>query len=148
MLEARAAAALHGTQLLVTFGGNGRSTGFGTMVSSAASRARFVRELVPLCEAHGLQGVDYNWEYPGYDFGKGYDESRLGREYAGLFSLLRETRAAFGSSAAAPGGEGGEGAGGRGVTTITMAYYPDGRQEKLLAAGGAPQCVDLFHAMA
>ena len=38
--------------------------------------------------------------------------------------LLRETRAAFASREGGP-------------KTITMAYYPDGRQEAVLAAGGA-----------
>ena len=30
---------------------------------------------------------------------------------------------------------------------VTMAYYPDGRQEPLLAAEGAPRYVELFHMM-
>ena len=41
------------------------------------------------------------------------------RDYKGLHSLLRETRAAF-----EPSGR-----------VVTLAYYPDGRQEKLLAQG-------------
>ena len=33
------------------------------------------------------------------------------------------------------------------MRSITLAYYPDGRQEALLAAGGAAAHVDLMHAM-
>ena len=70
--EARTAAAKHGTKLLLCFGGNGRSNGFSGMVSSAKSRKRFLKALVKLLDKHGLDGVDYNWEYPGYDFRRGY----------------------------------------------------------------------------
>ena len=70
--------------------------------------------------------------YPGYEFGRGYNEQTLPGDYEGLFNLLSETKEAF-----APSGR-----------VITMAYYPDGRQEALLAQGGAPDHVDLFHAMA
>lgn len=65
MEEARQAARRHGTRLMVCFGGNGRSGGFSGMVRSARARERFVRSVVQLCEAQGLDGVDYNWEYPG-----------------------------------------------------------------------------------
>ena len=56
-----------------------------------------------------------------------------------LQALLRETKAAFDEEAAvrrlkAP-------------LVITMAYYPDGRQEQLLHDGGAEPSVDLFHMM-
>ena len=59
--QARAAATRHGTQLLICFGGNGRSAGFSPMVRDAHARTRFVRELVKLCDAHDFDGVDYNW---------------------------------------------------------------------------------------
>jgi len=36
-----------------------------------------------------MAGVDYNWEYPGYSFGKGYKaESEVEADYKGLFALL------------------------------------------------------------
>ena len=67
--------------------------------------------------------MDYNWEYP--------QESA---DWENLSLLLSETRDAFAAS------------GVPGLRTVTMAYYPDGRQERLLARIRAD--VDLFHAMA
>jgi len=94
--EAREAARRHGTRILICFGGNGRSGGFGGMVRSAQARRRFVAELMELCRTHGFHGVDYNWEYPGYSFGAGYASTGvINAEYKGLASLIQETRAAF-----------------------------------------------------
>ena len=129
---ARSAATKHGTALLICFGGNGRSDGFSPMVRNKASRAAFIRNLVALCDKHDFDGVDYNWEYPGYSFRGGYKaQSEIEEDYHGLVALLRETRQAFRQSS----------------RVITMAYYPDQKQETLLAAGGAHEHVDLMHMM-
>ena len=66
---------------------------------------------------------------PGYEFGRGYDEAETKKDYAGLYELLGETAAAF------------EAAG----LVLTLAYYPDGRQEQLLAK--AAHHVSLMHMM-
>jgi chitinase len=137
--EARAAATRHGTQLLICFGGNGRSQGFAPVVSSQAARKRFLKELVALIQGHQLDGVDYNWEYPGYDFRTGYARDELVvREYDGLATLLEETREAFKSLTRARGAP----------LTISAAYYPDGRQERLFVQSGASEYADLLHMMA
>jgi GH18 family chitinase len=62
--DAQVAAEAQGGELLICFGGNGRSSGFSGMVRSDKARRRFVKSLVRLCDKHGLHGVDYNWEYP------------------------------------------------------------------------------------
>lgn len=62
--DAKAAAKRNGAKLLVCFGGNGRSTHFSATVRSKANRARFVKEAVALMDRLGVDGVDYNWEYP------------------------------------------------------------------------------------
>eukprot|EP00729_Bicosta_minor_P006103 gene6103-11828_t len=122
---ARAAAAKHGTELLICFGGNSRTNGFPEMVADAGARQRFIATLTSFCREHGLDGVDYNWEYP-----------KDGTEWKGLFTLLEDTRAAFDASAGQR-------------LTITLAYYPDTRQEALLAQSGAKAlaAVDLMHMM-
>ena len=131
--QARAAADETGTKLLICVGGNGRSAGFSSAVATAKSRRRFIKSLVQLCEKEGLDGVDLNWEYPGYQFGSGYQaQAAVDKDYRGLFLLMRELREALSASS----------------RVLTMAYYPDGRQERLLMEGGAPQWVDAMHMMA
>jgi len=94
--EAREAARRHGTRLLICFGENGRCGGFGGIVRSAQARRLFVAELMDLCRTHGLHGVDYNWECPGYSFGAGYASTGvINVGYKGLASLVQETRVAF-----------------------------------------------------
>lgn len=97
------------------------------------ARTRFVRLLVELLDKLDLDGVDYNWEYPGYSFQSGYlPEKEVDADYKGLTALVRETQEAF--------------AAGR-VRSVTMAYYPDTRQEKLITQYGIDQHVDLMHMM-
>ena len=65
--------------------------------------------------------------------GSGYlSDDQVAADYMGLMQLLADTRAMLGQNA-----------------VITMAYYPDGRQEALLrdTAGGAAKYVDLMHMM-
>lgn len=132
--QAREATRKHGTELLICFGGNGRSDGFSRMVRSKKRRARFLRDLAKLIEKDGLDGVDYNWEYPGYTFRGGYmPEKEIAADYKGLSSLIRETRDLFGK---------------RGTPkTVTMAYYPDTRQEQLIKQYKIDQYADLMHMM-
>lgn len=131
---ARSAAAKNGCRLMLCVGGNGRSAGFPSMVARKELRARFVKELVVLLDELGLHGVDYNWEYPGYDFRTGYaSNDAVETDYHGLGLLLKETRAAFGL--------------GDSARVLSMAYYPDGRQEQLLSRINAHTYVDFFNIM-
>lgn len=134
LAQAKAAALKHGTKLLLCFGGNGRSAGFSAMVRSKKFRKAFVARLVKLLEEHDLDGVDYNWEYPGYDFSSGYlADAEVHADYVGLGKLLRDTRQALDARAG----------------HVTLAYYPDTRQEKLLMeVSHADRYVSLMHAMA
>lgn len=81
MSEARAATKVAGTKLLVCIGGNGRSAGFTHAVANKERRERFVESLASLADKYDLDGVDLNWEYPGYDFKSGYaSDDVLNRE--------------------------------------------------------------------
>jgi len=71
------------------------------------------------CEEYGFHGVDYNWEYP-----------NSAGDWQGLGALLAETRARFGQQ-----------------FFISVDYYPDGRQEPILAKLRAAQHADLLHMM-
>jgi chitinase len=130
--EAREQTRRFGTKLMVCVGGNGRSSGFSRISRHSKLRAKFVAALSILCSKFDLDGVDYNWEYPGYVMGKGYlADSEIEKDYAGLAKLGLETRSALGANA-----------------TITMAYYPDVKQESLIAHHRLYQHFDMFHAMA
>ncbi|KAL1508470.1 hypothetical protein AB1Y20_004572 [Prymnesium parvum] len=128
--EARAAADASRTKLLMCVGGNGRSDGFSSTVRSDKKRARFVSALVALCEKSNFDGIDLNWEYPGFQFGRGYlSQAEVDKDYAGLHKLIAELHAALAASG----------------KVVTLAYYPDGRQEPLLAK--AAPYVDAMHMM-
>eukprot|EP00906_Rhabdomonas_costata_P022215 RCo032125 len=107
-----------GTRLLVCLGGNGRSGGFGPAVGKKKTRRKLAENLALFCEQHGLDGVDFNWEYP--------DQAS---EWKGLFHLLADTRAAFERHRMAASGASAEDTR-RTPVVITMAYYPDGQQER------------------
>eukprot|EP00038_Savillea_parva_P017216 m.19426 g.19426 ORF g.19426 m.19426 type:complete len:361 (+) comp3691_c0_seq2:52-1134(+) len=124
MQRAVSAAEKHGTKLQICFGGNSRTNGFPQMVVSKKLRAKFIKRLVKLCKKHKLGGVDYNWEYP-----------RDKKEWAGLFRLIVETREAFAASHDP-------------TMVISMAYYPDKRQEALLARSKKTlDALDYMHMM-
>ena len=72
MAEARAATRASGSKLIVCIGGNGRSAGFTHAVANKERRAKFVESLASLADKYELDGIDLNWEYPGYDFKCGY----------------------------------------------------------------------------
>ncbi|CAD7962413.1 unnamed protein product [Amoebophrya sp. A25] len=182
------------TQFLVCFGGNGRSAGFSAMVRDKKKRKRFVKELttklifdVDNAFGGGFDGVDYNWEYPGYDFRRGYlPDAEVRKDYEGLGRLLKDTRKMFDKKTKA---EDFESSRSRRVLpdnvvstdatkdstssstardqarkddsttsttserqarkTISLAYYPDGKQEQLFAAHKMIlQYTDYFHSMA
>lgn len=81
---------------MICFGGNGRSNGFSLMVRSERNRKEFLKNLGGLLDKYEFDGVDYNWEYPGYRLGRGYlEEKEIIRDYEGLAALVRETKAMF-----------------------------------------------------
>lgn len=140
MTEATAAARKHGSKILLCFGGNGRSAGFSGMVSSKKSRKLFLSSLMKYIEEYNLDGVDYNWEYPGYSFSHGYSDNKIvNKDYRGLLNLLRDTRELFDEYSARSNS-------GRRLE-ITLAYYPDGRQEKLFKELNAQRYTDFMHMM-
>lgn len=53
-------------QVLVSVGGGSGSAGFSEMAFTAEGRQKFVDSAVALVEKYGLDGVDVDWEYPGY----------------------------------------------------------------------------------
>lgn len=129
--DVRVAALRHGKSILLCFGGNGRSSGFSAVATNSVIRAKFIANVVELVTRNHAHGVDYNWEYPGYDFATGYkDPKKLQSDWDGLRNLVIETKKALGE---------------RGI--VTIAYYPDGVQEREMKSRQLDQHADLLHAM-
>jgi len=56
-----------GVRVLLCVGGWGKSSGFTEATADDAKRARLVAALAALCETHGFDGIDYDWEHPAND---------------------------------------------------------------------------------
>lgn len=55
-----------GIKVMVAIGGWGDNAGFEVAAKSDASRKRWARQVAVMVEAVGADGVDVDWEYPGY----------------------------------------------------------------------------------
>ena len=58
------AKATHGLRLHLCFGGWGRSGGFAAMATDPAKRAAFIAAVLAYCAKNGIEGIDYDWEFP------------------------------------------------------------------------------------
>ena len=66
------------------------------MVRNEKNRRQFLVNLMNLLDEFELDGVDYNWEYPGYRMGRGYlEEKEIYKDYEGLATLVKETKLVF-----------------------------------------------------
>ena len=64
MQEARTAADNVMGKLILGFGGHGRSAGFSQMTMLKSRRKKFLLALKGILDEYGLDGVDFNWEFP------------------------------------------------------------------------------------
>eukprot|EP01060_Flectonema_neradi_P022702 TRINITY_DN30937_c0_g1_i1.p1 TRINITY_DN30937_c0_g1~~TRINITY_DN30937_c0_g1_i1.p1 ORF type:complete len:337 (+),score=42.46 TRINITY_DN30937_c0_g1_i1:67-1077(+) len=108
-----------GMKLMICFGGNSRTNGFPQVVKTKKSRAVFLKNLKKLLTDYSLDGVDYNWEYP-----------KTESDWRGLSDLIKETRTELDPQ-----------------TVITMAYYPDGKQEEIIEKTNIHKHVDYMNIM-
>lgn len=89
-LDAQTLAALremrddYGTRIFVAFGGWERSGGFAAVAVDPALRASVAQTLTAYCLENGLDGVDFDWEFP-----------EGAAEIAGYVALLAEVHAVF-----------------------------------------------------
>jgi chitinase len=81
-------------QILISVGGGDvGSAGFSDMAITPEGRRRFVDSAIVAVEKYGLDGVDIDWEYPGYTHVKTTTVRREDRETYTL--LLKELRQRF-----------------------------------------------------
>lgn len=52
------------SRLLLCIGGWGRSDGFAAVAADPAKRSAMIDSLAALCQTHGFDGIDYDWEHP------------------------------------------------------------------------------------
>ena len=80
-------------KIVLSLGGWDESAGFSDAAASARSRAVFVQSCLDLLLAHGLDGVDLDWEYPVSGGAPGVVHRPQDRE--NFTALLRDLRAAL-----------------------------------------------------
>jgi len=139
---ATARAACSHAALLLCIGGAGRSSSFAEALKRSSSRQRVVSALLELVEKHNLDGVDVNWEYPGYGRSGYAPAHEISSEYNDLAAFVRELKTALLASTQHRSRS----------YEVALAYYPDGVQEQQLAQRGlctaGSGAADLCHAMA
>lgn len=80
----REMSATYGTRIFIAIGGWERSENFAAVATDPVLRAQTVQTIIAYCLENGLDGVDFDWEFP---------ESAA--ERAGYVALLAEVRQAF-----------------------------------------------------
>lgn len=90
-------------KILLFIGGWGKNAdGFSQMAKDDTKRALFCSECVRLCKEYGLDGVDLDWEYPGYsakttlDDGTIYYNGSDPSDRANFTRLVKDLRQALG----------------------------------------------------
>jgi hypothetical protein len=79
-----------GAEIYPSLGGWSLSDAFVAMAASPSARATFVQNCVGLIEEYGFDGIDIDWEYPGYE-----DHSGTPQDKGNFRLLLDEVRAAL-----------------------------------------------------
>lgn len=82
---------------LISIGGwSDGSTKYSQMVRSDSSRKVFIQSAIDFLTKHDLDGLDFDWEFPGFNGDEGGDR-QLGRpeDKVDYVTLLRELRQAF-----------------------------------------------------
>ena len=79
-----------GGQIFPSLGGWTLSDAFPAMAASASSRANFASQCVDLIKEYGFDGIDIDWEYPGYE-----EHSGTAADKENFNLLLDDVRAAL-----------------------------------------------------
>ena len=74
----------YGTRIHISIGGWGRSDNFSPMAIKPKTRKKFVQNLATFCLENGLDGADFDWEFPENE-----------EEIQAYATLLAEVKAAF-----------------------------------------------------
>ena len=77
----------HNTRVLLVLGGSGTSKAFSDIAADDAILNTFINNLVDIVLKYNFDGVDIDWEYPGYESGRDTNVDKA--NYVTMFALLR-----------------------------------------------------------
>lgn len=80
-----------GTNAMLSVGGWGGSVYFSSSVGSAANRTAFAQSVLSVINQYGLDGVEFDWEYPGGGNGIGCNVNSTS-DTANFLLFLQELR--------------------------------------------------------
>jgi chitinase len=84
----------HGVKVLLSIGGWEDSGNFPEVASSDARRARFARSCLEQIRAYGFDGIDIDWEYPGYADHNGRPEDK--ENFTHLLQTVKDSLRSYG----------------------------------------------------
>jgi len=84
----------HGVKVLPSLGGWEESNNFSAVASRSATRAAFAHSCIELIKKFGFDGIDIDWEYPGYADHNGTPADK--QNFTLLLKALRDSLDAYG----------------------------------------------------
>lgn len=87
----------HGVRVMLSLGGWGDSRTFPQVAAHDSTRRRFASSCVDLVRMYGFDGIDVDWEYPGYAEHNGTPADK--ENFTTLLTVLKDSLTAFGKSA-------------------------------------------------
>ncbi|KAF8900156.1 glycoside hydrolase family 18 protein [Gymnopilus junonius] len=94
-LVAAARSSGHGTKICLSIGGWGGCYYYSQSCSTSANRTKFANSIASAINTYGLDGVDFDWEYPN---SPGAGQPYSSADSANFLSLLQLVRTTIGSS--------------------------------------------------
>lgn len=86
----------HNVKILASIGGWSLSSTFPTIASDSLTREKFAASCVDLVRTYGFDGIDINWEFPGYAPHNGTAADK--RNFTLLMQSIRTALATYGAS--------------------------------------------------
>jgi chitinase len=84
----------HGVKVMLSIGGWEDSNNFPEVASSDVRRARFAHSCLEQIRTYGFDGIDIDWEYPGYADHKGTPDDR--QNFTRLLQVVRDSLENYG----------------------------------------------------
>lgn len=85
----------HGVKVMLSIGGWEDSNNFPEVASTDAKRAQFAHSCLEQIRTYGFDGIDIDWEYPGYADHKGTSEDK--ENFTHLLQVVRDSLTTYGA---------------------------------------------------